>query len=107
MNDNGMTRFEINTYVTNKHQKGTLIIIIYLMHYQWIPLIFLNSIPLEYSNGEIIGIDNNILLNASFHYLIKIVNFIWIKISLNLVMLFFIQMEYMINYFMIHHLQKH
>ena len=66
MNDNGMTRFEINTYVTNKHQKGTLIIDYLSNALSMDPVnIFKNSIPLEYSNGEIIGIDNNILLNAS------------------------------------------
>lgn len=68
MNDNGMTRFEINTYVTNKHQKGTLIIDYLSNALSMDPVnIFKNSIPLEYNNGEIIGIDNNILLNASLN----------------------------------------
>jgi hypothetical protein len=68
MNDNGMTRFEINTYVTNKQQKGTLIIDYISSALSMDPVnIFKNSIPLKYNNGEIIGIDDNILLNASLN----------------------------------------
>tara|TARA_Y100000389_G_C17465550_1_gene525181 strand:+ start:2186 stop:2929 length:744 start_codon:yes stop_codon:yes gene_type:complete len=66
MNDNGMTRFEINTYVTNKQQKGTLIIDYISSALSMDPVnIFKNSIPLKYNNGEIMAIDDNILLNAS------------------------------------------
>ena len=37
--------------------------------------IFKNSIPLKYNNGEIIGIDDNILLNASLNMSDKDIQF--------------------------------
>ena len=65
MNENGMTRFEINTYVTNGFKKGTLILDYISSALSMDPVnVFKNSIPLKYEDGHIEGESENIFLNT-------------------------------------------
>ena len=66
LNENGMTRFEINTYVNNGLNRGTLIVDYMSNSLSMDPVnIFKDPIPLSYKSGEIIGKTDNILLNTS------------------------------------------
>ena len=66
LNENGMTRFEINTYVTNGVNKGTLIVDYMSNSLSMDPVnIFKDPIPLSYTNGKILGKTNDILLNTT------------------------------------------
>ena len=56
LNDDGMTRFEINTYVTDGNKKGTLIMDYLSNALSMDPVnIFKDQEQLEYKNGKIFG----------------------------------------------------
>ena len=77
MNDNGMTRFEINTYVSNKFKKGTLIIDYLSNSLSMDPVnVFKNSISMNYNDGNIIGKSDYIFLNTSIDISPKNPNFV-------------------------------
>ena len=66
LNDAGMTRFEINTYVTDGIRKGTLIMDYMSNALSMDPVnIFKDAVPICYHNGSVIGKVDNIYLNGS------------------------------------------
>ncbi len=63
LNDDGMTRFEINTYVTDGIAKGTLIMDYLSNALSMDPInVFKDPTPISYVNGSIIGKVDNISL---------------------------------------------
>lgn len=75
-NENGMTRFELNTYVNNGIQKGTLIIDYMSNSLSMDPVnIFKDPIPLSYESGKIIGKSEHIFLNTTLTLTNKDYNF--------------------------------
>ena len=69
LNDKGMTRFEINTYVSNGKQNGTIIIDYLSNSLSMDPVnIFKERSYISYSKNTIIGSDdNNISINCSLN----------------------------------------
>ena len=66
LNDAGMTRFEINTYVTDGIAKGTLIMDYLSNALSMDPInVFKDPTPISYVNGSIIGKVDTISLNAN------------------------------------------
>lgn len=66
LNDAGMTRFEINTYVTDGISKGTLIMDYMSNALSMDPVnIFKDAVPIYYQNGSVVGNVDNIYLNGT------------------------------------------
>ena len=69
LNDNGMTRFEINTYVTNGKEKGTLILDYISSALSMDPVnIFKTPNNLTYTDNNIYANDDYIKLNITLKY---------------------------------------
>ena len=72
LNDAGMTRFEINTYVTDGKRKGTLIMDYMSNALSMDPVnIFKDAVPIYYHNGSIGGKVDNIYLNTTIMIALK------------------------------------
>lgn len=72
LNEQGMTRFEINTYVTDGIRKGTLIMDYMSNALSMDPVnVFKDAVPIFYNNGSIVGKVDNIYLNSTILFSVK------------------------------------